>query len=323
MKTKIKTLLGAVLSLLVTFGLTHSAAAQTTARIAFQERVTVKTPKPVTVSQIFSMNPDGSGVAQLTSASASAFNPSWSPGQQYIAFARSNLVWVMDAQGEANGGRSFPVAATSSIGFGLDWSPDGTMICYKGPSSDGFHGGLYLVSINPATGEVGAPVLVRGSEIFWPAWSPDGTRIAFCDSGDDPVTQTIKIIETTTFTEIASFDGFDFGGTPTNSRLLFRPKWNPNATQIAFEGPVTTISTSRSGKQTSTTRRQIFIANADGTGITQVTNSDGSGISGSSPAWSPDGSAIAFSASGIYKIALGTGITTLLRTSGNALDWNP
>jgi Tol biopolymer transport system component len=70
----IKSMFGAVLSLLV-FASTNGALAQA-ARIAFTAPASVQTSvKPAkysTYDQIFSMNPDGSGVVQLTSAAASS-----------------------------------------------------------------------------------------------------------------------------------------------------------------------------------------------------------------------------------------------------------
>ena len=98
--TKImKILLGAALPALLALGTIDSATAQTVSRIAFQAPVTVN--RQGTYYQIFSMKPDGSGVVQLTSASANASGPRWSPRQQYIAFSRNQTLYVMEAKGEA------------------------------------------------------------------------------------------------------------------------------------------------------------------------------------------------------------------------------
>jgi Tol biopolymer transport system component len=73
----IKSLFGAVLPVLV-FTSTNGALAQT-ARIAFTApasiQTSVKPAKYATYNQIFSMNPDGSGVVQLTSAAANSQGP--------------------------------------------------------------------------------------------------------------------------------------------------------------------------------------------------------------------------------------------------------
>lgn len=308
-----KALLQFLLGGLVACTTARSVSAQTDSRIAFQASVTVKTPKPVTANQIFSMNPDGTGVAQLTSGGAHAMNPSWSPGQQYISFGRNNTLFVMEAIGEANGGRTFAVAPASN--FGSDWSPDGTRICFLGTGAVGY--GLWIVDINAGSGDVGVPIRIREGECFWPSWSPDGTRIAFCYSDDD-ITQIIKVLDLASGAEIS------FGVGPTGS-YDFSPRWNLDATQIAFSGVVTFTGTSRNGKQTTSSANEIFIANADGTGITQATNFKSFTTA---PTWSPDGTTLAFRSdfsgtASIYKMELDSGAVTLLRSPGNAPDWNP
>src|ERR1019366_1622786 len=175
----IKSLFGAVLPLLV-FASTNGALAQT-ARIAFSApasvQTSVKPAKYATYHQIFSMNPDGSGVVQLTSAAASWGGPKWSPDQQYIAFVRTNYLMVMRADGSG----SFKVVPASIAGW-VDWSPDGTKLIYTNPlkSSDGtYHDDLYVVSVDPATGAVGTPALFAPGPSYDPNWSNDGTKVAF------------------------------------------------------------------------------------------------------------------------------------------------
>src|SRR5687768_6609226 len=95
----IKTLFGAVISLLVTFGLTHSAAAQ---RIVFYAPVTATSQRGQTVtyttnSQIMTMNVDGTDVRQLTAGTEDSKFPSWRRGQTHILFQRGGTLYVMDA----------------------------------------------------------------------------------------------------------------------------------------------------------------------------------------------------------------------------------
>jgi TolB protein len=307
----IKILLGAALPALLAFGTIHSATAQT--RIVFQAGVTVTVNKHTSTSysQIFSMNPDGSDPVQLTSANASAYAPSWSPGQKYIAFSRNQTLYVMEAIGEANGGRTFAVAPAFYCG-GADWSPDGTMLVYEGPDSH-----LYIVPVNADAGTVGTPVLFRSGSYSDPSWSPDGSRIAFwgCDHGNPPY--FLKVRDVQTGAEI-SFVGL--------SGSCYDPKWSPDGTLIAFTGYVV-AGTVTTKKGTSTTyASEIFTANANGTGIMRQTYLKSYTFF---PTWSPDGTTIAFRSdvSGIqsvYKMVLGSNVApTLLHSPGNAPDWNP
>src|SRR5579871_2901050 len=79
--------------LMLLSALTQYTAAAQTARIVFQAPVTFNKPPPkpatYTYQEIFSINPDGSGLAQLTTVAATAVGPRWSPGQAYISFCRS------------------------------------------------------------------------------------------------------------------------------------------------------------------------------------------------------------------------------------------
>jgi TolB protein len=313
-----KILLGAALPALLALGTIHSATAQTVSRIVFQAPVTVNSK--TTYSQIFAMNPDGSGVVQLTSANANSYAPSWSPGQQYIAFGRiaagapvnQGSLYVMQAKGEAHGGRTFAVAPANSCG-GSDWSPDGTKLVYEGTS-----GNLYIVSVDVVKGKAGTPVLFRSGKYSNPSWSPDGTKIAFWGSDNGNLPFFIKVCDVATGAEI-SFGVFDPVATIYSNET---PQWSPDGSLIAFAGPVTVTETTTS----TTTAEEIFIANADGTGTPQqVTYLNSFTIF---PTWSPDGTTIAFRSdfsgtASVYSMVLGSNEAKLLHPLANAPDWNP
>jgi Tol biopolymer transport system component len=301
MKTKIINLLGAVLSLLITFGLTQNAAAQSTARITFSAPVTLKTKQSTsTTYQISSMNGDGSGITQLTRWGG--FWPSWSPDQKFIAFHRSttaeSTIYVMDAaKGEIKGGRTFAVVQAS--GSGHDWSPDGTTILFTGTSDIGY--GLWMVQVNAATGAVGTPVLLGTGACFAPKFSPDTTKVAYYRGG------TVRVLDLTTQAEI------------TLPQSNTGPSWSPDGTKIAFGGVVCYGSTANC-------HLEIVIANADGTGSTPVTALQSYS---SFPTWSPDGMQLAFysqvsGSKAMYKTTIGTGTVTLLYNGAElGADWAP
>ena len=64
------------------------------------------------------------------------------------------------------------------------------------------------------------------------------------------------------------------------------PDWSPDGTKIAFDGGEII------GRVI--TQHQIYVMNADGSGITRLTNNQGSDRADIDPSWSPDGTKIAF-----------------------------
>jgi TolB protein len=314
----IKSLFGAVLTLLVISALSRGSAVAQTARIAFTApasvQTSVKPAKYATYNQIFSMNPDGSGVVELTSATANSGGPKWSPDQQYIAFVRTNYLMVMRADGSG----SFKVVPASGAG-GVDWSADGTKLIYTNPlkSSDGtYHDDLYIVSVDPATGTVGTPGLFAPGPSYDPNCSNDGTKVAFDRYPASGGGSSSIIVR-----DVATGAEYNFSALITaTTSWSWGPHWSPDGTMLAFEADVTVTTTTKKGT-TTITQVEVFIANADGSGLFQVTPTSTQSVL---PAWSPDGSTLAFLNvnSGIYTTVLGSGVFTFLH-AGNGPDWNP
>jgi len=297
--------MGAGFVLLLVSALTSTATAQN--RIVFKGTGNLGPGKSVT--GLFSINPDGSGLALLTKNGGDR-DPAWSPGQSYVAFVREEVsgkrnnqtftrtLYVMEAKGEANGGRIF--AVVTGLGHEPDWSPDGTMILFRMSGSPGSD--IAVVSVDVATGAVGTPVKVATTPFyeFRPSWSPDGTRIAFARTlaVPDNGTTAIFVRDLATGNEIQL--PFAVSGFNTT------PKWSPDGTRIAF----------------SDANIQISVVNADGSSLPQQLTNLSGGVQ--FPTWSPDGTAIAFPYGGIKKLDLTTGIiTTIYSFSANQTDWSP
>lgn len=289
----IRTVFGAALSLFAMFGSTTTAPAQpSVGRIVFSHAIT---------GQIYSMNPDGSDTVPLTSGPGA--HPAWSYDMRYIAFHRStsaeNTIYIMEAHGEQNGGRIFPVAINGGD-TGVDFSPDAGMLCFSG--THGILDGLWIVAVNPETEEVGTPVLVRSGLAAAPVWSPDGTKLAFVSYPG----AIIKVLDLATGAE--SFDVFGYA-----------PSFSPDGRRLAFRapGPVT-----KGGK----TRwyPQVLVANIDGTGVQQLTSQTWEYIN--YPKWSTDGTQMVFwhranDLDSIRKLTIATGTITLVKKNGQTLDW--
>ena len=261
--------------------------------------------------EIYVMNADGSSQINLTNNPGWDETPAWSPDGTRIAFARglvgNNEIYVMNADG------SNQTRLTNS-GFDSNpaWSPDGTRIAFAS-SRDG-NAEIYVMNADGSnqtrlTNETGSD----------PAWSPDGTRIAFTRGGEIYVINTDGSNQTRlTNTPVGSSDQPDWSPdgtrivfttsqTPnpeinsgiyvmnpdgsnqtrlTNSEFEFDPAWSPDGTRIAFA----TFFRRADG---AFLPDEIYVMNADGSNQTRLTNSTFL-LGSSDPAWSPDGTRIAF-----------------------------
>src|SRR5215210_2469930 len=148
------------------------------------------------------------------------------------------------------------------------WSPDGKRIAF---TSDRL-GSLDIFVMNANGTQQRA--LVRSSGDEWrPAWSPDGKRIAFVSDRESRFSQIYSV-------DVAS---------GRQDRLTFAsasdswPSWSSDG-RIAFSRWTYDHDGDDEGSQ-------IYVMNADGTGLRQVIADDDDDVA---PAWSPDSSKIAF-----------------------------
>ena len=216
-------------------------------------------------NDIFSANPDGSGLVNLTAtAGVDELDPAWSADGRRLAFARAGSLWVMNADG--SGQRQLTNSpAADELDQTPAWSPDGREIAVARSDISG-NWGIWIVP------EGGGPARRLTSQLNdagrdqWPAWSPDGSTIAFSRSMRGFASQlalvpadgsgTVQIVDT--------------GITSSNDH----PSWSPDGTRIAFDA---------NGGEA------IVIVEADGTRVPL-----GFVLFGQDPEWSPDGSAIVY-----------------------------
>ncbi len=193
--------------------------------------------------------------------------PAYSPETQQIAFYSDRLgntgteIYIMDV----NGGNQHPVKSDPlNHAWRPTWSPDGREIAYL----LGYNSIRVLDALNGKERE-----LTYG---FGPAWSPTGQGVAYYADYIGELISTIYVVNT---------DGSNPRNLSEMRTSSWDPAWSPDGTQIAFVS-------SRTGNP------EIYVMDVS---CDQAAACDGaarrltfSPTTELSPAWSPDGSQIAF-----------------------------
>jgi TolB protein len=213
--------------------------------------------------QIYAVNPDGSGLRQLTHTDQDhiADFPSWSPGGHRILFSKyradrdfgenDGRIWVMNADGtgkhrvadDNDGFRDYTPKYTPDakrIVFARCKPHDGVCAIWK-MRSDGSHKRALTSYIEPPSNE---------AIDFFPSVSPDGTRIAFARNDADGFISRIFVM---------GLDGANPHAVSPPRLEGWAPDWSPNGTRITFSS-----NTARPGSS-------IFTMRPDGTDVKRLT----------------------------------------------------
>ena len=260
--------------------------------------------------EIYSINPDGTGLLKLTNNTVNDFSPNWSPDGDEILFSRTSFssgfdgdIWKMNADGS---GQTIVVDAGSSTppGNTPSWSPDGQQFAFSydnhcdGPPPPGFvSGGVHTANAD-------------GSNVTWltcgfddgaccTSWSPDGTRLMWSEGPGPGPAIYLHTFGGSTVRLTPFDDGFGRGN----------PDWSPSGHKIIF-----TVADNIGSEPT-----QLYTMNPDGSGQAPLRL-------GSGGVWSPDGQKIAFNHSavnaGIFTAnADGSGETFVV--AGFSPNWQP
>ena len=227
-------------------------------------------------TDIYVMNPDGSGQTRITDQSGMDWMPAWSPDGSKIVFATTrhgvanHEIYLMNPDGSDQ----TRLTDSPSNDIWPSWSPDGSQIAFAS-SRDG-NREIYLMN---ADGTEQTRLTSDAADDEVPRWSPDGTKIGFVSRRDG----NAEIY-------IMNADGSNQENLTNHPEGDGTFSWSPDGTKIAFV-------TGRASNDLF----EIFVMNADGSDPVNLTNSTQETPLHAfefHPAWSPDGSKIAFHAAG-------------------------
>ena len=124
---------------------------------------------------IYTCNPDGTNVRQLTAHYGVDTSPSWSPNGYQIAFTSDRSgnphIYVMDAEG----GNQRRVTFEGKYADSPAWSPKGDRIAFMSMSE----GGKFDIwTISPDGNNATQLTSIPGNNEY-PTWAPDGSLLAF------------------------------------------------------------------------------------------------------------------------------------------------
>ncbi len=268
------------------------------------------------ISQLYTIEPDGSNLVQLTHNEFSHMFPRWSPDGKTIAFSskRDGLTDTLPSLYVINpDGKNERLVVPQ--GWLPVWSPDGKRLAYsKDPRCGGICGNwdIFILSLPKRT-----EYTLNTSLTYYESvsdWSPDG-RFLLIESNNpkDNPGQDWEIY-------VMDLQGNYVARLTDNDVWDVSPRWSPDASKIAYSA--------FDGQDW-----DIFVMDADGSNKRNLSNDDY--LFSFSPCWSPDGTKILFSATdgseqqqrdleviNIYLINIdGSGLTKL--TKGNFKNLSP
>jgi dipeptidyl aminopeptidase/acylaminoacyl peptidase len=262
----------------------------------------------------------GTGIVDLTGVTSPAVDvqPKFSPDGREILFTRSGPglpnteLFVMGA----NGSQATQLTRTPTGNSDATWSPDGTEIAFVS-ERDNEVPNIYIMRADGTGVRQITHDTAGKSEL---AWSPRGDRIAFVRvpaGGGDREIYSVKT------------DGSgltDLSNDPNSYDV--DPAWSPDGTRLAYSGPF---------QPGASVGGDLWIMNADGSGRQALVHENNKYSDGAYPAWSPDGTTIAFTANNgtgyyhVWSVSAAGGQNAELVTNkvaaGNPVDqqvdWQP